>query len=257
MKKRSKTIMTHKTLIVIPSRLQATRLPNKPLANINGKPMIQHVWERACKANAGDVVVSCAEQEIADVIEKAGGKAVLSDPTLPSGTDRVHAAWRKVDPDATIYDSIVNLQGDLPTIDPKIINKTVAALHATPKADILTPVTKIIDMSELSTPSVVKVATGNFHNTIAKALYFSRNCIPYNAKQYYHHIGLYVLRPKALAQFVKLPISNLEKEEKLEQLRALEAGHSIHVVCVDTDTPFGVDTADDLEKARKILGHYS
>lgn len=245
--------MTAKTLLVIPARLNAQRLPNKPLAKISNKPMIQHVWEIACRAKAGDVVVACGEQEIAHEIEKAGGKAVLTDPNLPSGTDRVYTAWKTLDPNEDTYDIIVNIQGDLPTLDPKIISSTIEALQSTPKADITTPVTKITDKKELDTSSIVKVAAGNFHENVAKALYFSRSSIPHGAKQHYHHVGLYAFRSSSLSKFIKLPVSQLEREEKLEQLRALEHGLSIYVSCVETATPFGVDTLEDLERARQIL----
>jgi len=247
-----KNPMLPKTLIVIPARLQAQRLPNKPLAQIANKPMIQHVWERACQGNLGNVVVACGDPEIAEVIEKAGGNAILTDPSLASGTDRVYTAWKSLDPEEKIYDAIVNVQGDLPTLDPKIISSTVKALHATPEADITTPVTKIKNKEEFHMQSVVKVATGSFHNMTAKAVYFSRSCIPYGAKERYHHVGLYAFRPPSLSKFVNLPVSKLEKEEKLEQLRALEAGLSIYVTCVDTDTPFGIDTPEDLKKVRNM-----
>ncbi len=245
--------MKRKPLLVIPARLEAVRLPNKPLADIHGKPMVVRVWERACQVGYEDVIVACSDEKIAQVVALAGGRAVLTDPSLPSGTDRVYAAWQSL-PNKHDYDAIVNIQGDLPTLEPALVRETVETLYDTPEADVTTPVSVIEDRSELSTPSVVKVASGTWNANKAKALYFSRSCIPHGAQQYYHHIGVYSYRPEALEAYVSLDQTRLEKEEKLEQLRGLENGMSFYVVCVDTATPFGVDTEADLEKARYILG---
>lgn len=245
-----------KNLIVIPSRLKATRLPNKPLADIAGRPMIVHVYEKVRQAGAGDVVVACAEPEVAQVVEAAGGRAILTDPNLPAGTDRVAAAWKQV-PNWDTYDAVVNVQGDMPTLEPRLVAETINAFHATPDADIMTPVTLITDPGELTTDSVVKVATGKWDAKVARALYFSRSRLPHYGDRHFHHVGLYVLRPAKLERYVTLPQTQLELDEKLEQLRALEDGYRIFVNLVDTATPFGVDTPDDLEKARHSLGHYA
>jgi len=240
-----------KALIVIPARLQATRLPNKPLAMIGAEPMIAHVWRRAVAAGAGPVIVAAAEQEIADVITKAGGIAVLTDPGLPSGSDRVHAAAESFDPKGE-YDVVVNVQGDLPTLDPKIVSATVAVLNDK-TIDISTAVSPIVIEEERTDPNVVKAAAVFAPGeTVAHTLYFSRSCIPSGAGEHYHHIGLYAFRREALRRFVTLPPSGLEKRERLEQLRALEDGMRMAAALVDS-IPFGVDTQADLDRARKIL----
>jgi 3-deoxy-manno-octulosonate cytidylyltransferase (CMP-KDO synthetase) len=228
-------------IILIPARLASTRLPNKPLADIGGQPMIVRVMERALAANAGPVVVAAAEQAIVDAVEAAGGQAVLTDPDLPSGSDRIMQALDQCDPTG-VYNTVVNVQGDLPTLDPDTINDTLAALDG---ADIATPVTEIVRAEERDNPNVVKAVFGaNRH-----ALYFTRATAPSGEGPLYHHIGLYVYRRAALQRFVKLPPGLLEKRERLEQLRALEAGMQINVAIVDT-VPLGVDTPADLERAR-------
>lgn len=238
-------------IIVIPARLQATRLPNKPLADIHGDPMIVHVWRRALAANIGPVVVACAEQQIFDAVEKAGGKAVLTDPNHPSGSDRVHEALTKIDPDRT-YDAVVNVQGDLPTIEPAAIRAVFAPL-ADPAVDIATLVTPIIEESERHNPNVVKCVAGFAENQrVARALYFSRATVPHGDGPHYHHIGLYAYRRAALERFVALPQGVLERREKLEQLRALENGMRIDAAIVD-GIPLGVDTPADLDRARALL----
>jgi 3-deoxy-manno-octulosonate cytidylyltransferase (CMP-KDO synthetase) len=249
--------MPNQPLIVIPARMASTRLPGKPLADICGKPMIVRVWERAMAANAGPVVVACSETEVADAVQAAGGHAVLTDPDLPSGSDRVWAAVQEYDPTGR-YQLIVNLQGDLPTLDPKLVLESLRPLHnemATenphaPKMDIGTLVAEITDAEERTRPSVVK-AIGAFHgdHAVGRALYFTRAAAPYGDGPMYHHIGIYSYTRKALKTFVALQPGVLEKREKLEQLRALENHMVIGMVQVDT-VPLGVDTADDLEKAR-------
>jgi 3-deoxy-manno-octulosonate cytidylyltransferase (CMP-KDO synthetase) len=244
--------MAADALIVIPSRLQATRLPNKPLAMIGDRPMIVHVWQRALAANAGPVVVACGDQEIADVIQKAGGQAVMTDPALPSGSDRVYAAAEAYDP-AGKYQVIVNVQGDLPTLDPAIVAASTAPLNRA-EFDIGTPVALITKSEELTDNAVVKPAViFKPGEKIAAALYFSRNLIPSGEGAHYHHIGVYSFRRAALKKFVGLKPTELEVRERLEQLRAIEHGMRIGAVLVDT-IPLGVDTPADLDRARKLLG---
>jgi 3-deoxy-manno-octulosonate cytidylyltransferase (CMP-KDO synthetase) len=231
--------------------MKSTRLPGKPLADIGGAPMIVQVWRRAMEAGLGPVCVAAAEPEIAEAVTKAGGTAVLTDPDHPSGSDRIFEALRKADP-AGRHDAIVNLQGDLPTIDPAIIRRVVEPL-ADAAVDIATLAVEITREAERADPNVVKaVAAFGDGKTIARALYFSRATVPANAGPHYHHIGIYAYRRAALERFVALPPGSLEKREKLEQLRALEAGMRIDVALVDT-LPLGVDTPAELERARAIL----
>jgi 3-deoxy-manno-octulosonate cytidylyltransferase (CMP-KDO synthetase) len=237
-------------LIIIPARLASTRLPNKPLAMIDGSPMIVQVWRRAMEAALAPVVVACDSVEIQQAIEDVGGKAVLTDPDLPSGSDRIWQALQQIDPQGS-FDIIINLQGDMPTLDPKVIGAVLAPL-ANPAVDIATLAAPIHDAEERQNPAVVKVVLAGLDQPQAgsfQALYFSRAAIPAGAAEQYHHIGIYAYRRQSLAQFVSLPPSALEKIEKLEQLRALEAGMRIHVALVDT-IPLGVDTAEQLELAR-------
>jgi 3-deoxy-manno-octulosonate cytidylyltransferase (CMP-KDO synthetase) len=240
-------------IILIPARMKSTRLPGKPLADIGGVPMIVQVWRRAMEAGLGPVCVAAAEPEIAEAVTKAGGTAVLTDPDHPSGSDRIFEALRKADP-AGKHDAIVNLQGDLPTIDPAIIRRVMEPLEDA-AVDIATLAVEITRDAERSDPNVVKaVAAFGGGKTIARALYFSRATVPANQGPHYHHIGIYAYRRAALERFVTLPPSLLEKREKLEQLRALEAGMRIDVALVDT-LPLGVDTPAELERARAILAH--
>ena len=226
-------------IILIPARLGSTRLPNKPLAEIAGAPMIVHVLRRALEAEIGPVAVACGEAAIAEAVRAAGGTAILTKPGLPSGSDRIFAALQILDPDQK-YDTIINLQGDLPTIPP-------AMLHA----DIGTLVAPVTTAEEAAAPSVVKAACDFAPGQmVAPALYFSRAAIPFGEGPLWHHIGLYAFRRAALGRFVRLPESPLERREKLEQLRALEAGMRIGVAKVD-HAPFGVDTQADLDRVRK------
>ncbi len=229
------------SIVLIPARLASTRLPNKPLADIGGKPMIVRVMERALAADIGPVVVAAAEAEIVEAVRAAGGDAVLTDPDLPSGSDRIMAALDQCDP-LSVYDRVVNVQGDLPTIDPQTIRDTLGALE---DADIATPVAEIVREEERTNPNVVKAIFG----ANRRALYFTRATAPTGEGPLYHHIGLYVYRRAALRRFVQLPPGLLEQRERLEQLRALEAGMQINVAIVDT-VPLGVDTPADLERAR-------
>ena len=240
-------------IVVIPARMAATRLPGKPLALIDGKPMIVHMLERGRQAGIGPVAVACGDSAIADAVRAAGGIAVLTDPALPSGSDRVHAALAELDPDGK-HDVVVNLQGDFPTLDPEGLRLVVTPL-ADPKIDIGTLVVPIRDDTEANTASFVKAACAfEPGQTIAPALYFSRQPIPYGPGPRWHHVGIYAYRRAALDRFVSLPPSPLERRESLEQLRALEDG--MRIACVRMEHgPFGVDTQEDLERARAILGN--
>jgi 3-deoxy-manno-octulosonate cytidylyltransferase (CMP-KDO synthetase) len=240
-----------KPLILIPARLKATRLPDKPLADIGGRPMIVHVWRRAVAAGLGPVAVATDAPEIARVIEAAGGVAVMTREDHPSGSDRIFEAIGKLDPDR-VHDVIVNLQGDLPTLDPALIG-TCAAPLADPAVDIATLAAVITADHERTDPNVVKaVATPVGGERHLRALYFTRATAPSGDGPLLHHIGIYAYRRSALERFVTLPPSPLEKRERLEQLRALEAGMRIDITIVDT-VPLGVDTPADLERARARL----
>ncbi len=238
-------------IIIIPARMAASRLAGKPLADIAGRPMIVHVLERAREAGIGPVAVACAEAEIADAVHAAGGIAVMTDPSLPSGSDRVHAALAVLDP-AGAHDVVVNLQGDFPTIAPMLLRAVIGPL-SDPAVDIGTLVAPIESAEEAALPSVVKAACSFEHGrAVSPALYFSRAAIPAGEGPLWHHIGIYAFRRAALARFVALPESPLERREKLEQLRALEAGMRIACARVEAG-PFGVDTPADLERARRML----
>jgi len=237
-------------LVVIPARLASTRLPNKPLADICGAPMIVQVLRRAIEAEIGPVLVAADGEEIAAAVRAAGGEAVVTDPDLPSGSDRIAAALRSYDPEGR-YATIVNVQGDLPTIDPAAVRAALAPLSE-PRVDIATLAARIVREEERTDSNVVKAVGSPLSATRLRALYFTRATAPWGAGDLFHHIGLYAYRRAALERFVALPPSALEKREKLEQLRALEAGMRIDVEIVET-VPLGVDARDDLERARAIL----
>ncbi|WP_298285723.1 3-deoxy-manno-octulosonate cytidylyltransferase [Acidocella sp.] len=238
-------------LILIPARLGSTRLPGKVLADIAGTPMIVHVLRRAEAAGLGPVAVACGEAEIAEAVRAAGGRAILTDPDLPSGSDRIFAALRELDP-AGAFEAVINLQGDLPAIAPGCLADVLRPLAA--GYDIGTLVAPVTSAEEAAAPSVVKCVCAFPEGAeIAPALYFSRNAVPAGEGPLWHHIGIYAYRRAALAKFVSLPPSPLELREKLEQLRALEAGLRIGVARI-SEAPFGVDTPADLERARQILG---
>lgn len=238
-------------IIVIPARMASTRLPGKPLADINGDPMIVHVWRRAVEANAGPVIVACADFEIIDVVKAAGGDAIFTNPDHASGSDRVFEAMHTVDPNKK-HDVVINLQGDLPTINAATIGAVLGPL-ADENVDIATLAAEITDDDERDDPNVVKaVLSLGVGGKIARALYFSRARVPSGGGPHYHHIGIYAFRRPALDRFVKLPPGALEKREKLEQLRALENGMRIDAGLVDTVPP-GVDTPADLERVRALL----
>jgi 3-deoxy-manno-octulosonate cytidylyltransferase (CMP-KDO synthetase) len=239
------------TLIVIPARLKATRLPDKPLALIEGEPMIVHVWRRAIEADCGRVLVATDAPSVQDAVLKAGGEAMLTSEHHQSGSDRIHEALTRVDPGRK-FTAIVNLQGDLPTLDPTLIRACLATIQGG-KADIGTLAAEIRREEERADPNVVKLVGSPLKepNTL-RALYFTRATAPYGDGPLYHHIGIYAYTRDALERFVKLPPSALEKREKLEQLRALEAGLRIDVALVDT-VPLGVDTPAELARARELL----
>ncbi|MSO53939.1 MAG: 3-deoxy-manno-octulosonate cytidylyltransferase [Rhodospirillales bacterium] len=238
-------------IVIVPARMGSTRLPGKPLAPIGRDAMIVHVWRRAVEAKIGPVVVACAEPEIAEAIRRAGGTAVLTRAEHPSGSDRIFEALNAIDP-AGHHDVVVNLQGDIPTIDPAVVAAVLAPFNE-PTVDITTLAAPIRDETERTNPNVVKAVIALAPNaTSGRALYFSRATVPTGDGPLYHHIGIYGFRRAALMRFVGLPPGVLEQRERLEQLRALEAGMRIDVQLVDT-VPLGVDTPADLERARRIL----
>lgn len=236
---------------MVPARMASTRLPGKPLAEIAGAPMIVQVLRRAREADVGPVVVACAEPEIAQAVRAAGGEAVLTRPDHPSGSDRIFEALQVID-GAGRFEVVINLQGDLPTIDPQVIRAALTPLTE-PAVDIATLVAPIGSPDERNDPNVVKavlaLAGGS---SVGRALYFSRAPVPWGEGPTFHHIGLYAYRRAALARFVALPPGVLERRERLEQLRALENGMRIDAAVVDT-VPLGVDTAAELDRARRIL----
>jgi 3-deoxy-manno-octulosonate cytidylyltransferase (CMP-KDO synthetase) len=242
-------------VILIPARMASTRLPGKPLADIAGEPMIVHVWRRAMAAKLGRVVVATDAPEIAEAVEKSGGAAVLTRADHASGTDRIHEALANVDPGRRV-EIVVNMQGDLPTLDPASLAAAVAVLVDDAAVDIATLAAEIRKAEERDNPNVVKVVGTPVGPSRLRALYFTRTTAPAGAGPLYHHIGLYAFRRAALERFVTLPPSPLEQREKLEQLRALEAGMRIDAAIVDT-VPLGVDTAEDLATARAMLTNRS
>jgi len=237
-------------LILIPARLAASRLPGKPLAAIAGEPMIVHVLRRAQAADIGPVVVATDSPEVAAAVDKAGGRAVMTAPDHASGSDRIFEALGKLD-SGRRAEIVVNVQGDLPTIEPAAIRAALLPL-ADAAVDIATLAAEIRVPAERVNPHVVKVVGTPVAPGRLRALYFTRATAPWGEGPLYHHIGLYAFRRAALERFVKLPPSLLERREKLEQLRALEAGMRIDVEIVDA-VPLGVDTPEDLEKARAML----
>lgn len=235
---------------MIPARMTATRLPGKPLADIHGQPMIVHVWRRAVAAAIGPVVVATDSPEVAEAVIRAGGEVEMTRADHPSGSDRVFEALTRRDPKGA-YDVVVNVQGDLPSIAPRAIRAALAPLEDA-AVDLATLVAEIRIEAERTAPSIVKmvgseVAPGRF-----RCLYFTRATAPAGEGPLWHHIGLYAWRRTALARFVALPPSPLEIRERLEQLRALEAGMRIDAMVVD-DVPLGVDTPADLARARALL----
>jgi len=238
---------TEDVLTIIPARMGASRFPGKPLADMMGVPMVIRVWQQAVKANLGPVLVACAEREIADIVNEAGGMAILTHPDLPSGSDRIRQAAEIYDPQRN-YDLILNLQGDMPLIEPEALRVTINILKTVPNADIATAVTPIDTPIDIANPNIVKAVLDKH----SRALYFSRSPVPYGAQTAYHHIGLYGYRRAALERFCRLPPSILEQTERLEQLRALEDGMAIYAAELDT-APAGIDTPEDLAAANAAL----
>jgi 3-deoxy-manno-octulosonate cytidylyltransferase (CMP-KDO synthetase) len=239
-------------LVVIPSRLAATRLPRKPLLEIAGLPMIVHVLRRGLEAQLGPVVVAAADAEIAFAVEAAGGRAVLTDPALPSGTDRVLAAVDEIDPERR-YELVINLQGDMPEARPSdLVHATAPVIED--GCDIGTLVVPTADAREVGDPNLVKAVVSFFDDaeTRGRALYFTRAPAPAGPGPVQHHVGIYAYRRAALERFCDLPPTRLERRERLEQLRALEAGMTVGVRRIDHAPP-GVDTPADLEAAARRL----
>jgi 3-deoxy-manno-octulosonate cytidylyltransferase (CMP-KDO synthetase) len=241
-----------RNLVLIPARMAATRLPGKPLLDIGGLPMIVHVLRRAEEAQIGRVAVATDTPEIAAAVRAHGGEVVMTRPDHPSGSDRIFEALKQLDPDGKI-EIVVNLQGDFPTISPGNIRDVLPPL-ADPAVDIATLAAQIHTEEEATNPNVVKAVGSPIGPRRLRALYFTRATAPTGDGPRYHHIGLYAYRRAALERFVTLPPSPLEQQEKLEQLRALEAGMRIDVMIVDT-VPRGVDTPADLETARRLLAN--
>ena len=238
-------------LTLIPARMAASRLPGKPLALIAGEPMIVQVWRRAVACGIGPVAVAAGDAEIVAAVRAAGGVAVLTDPDLPSGSDRSLAALRELDPSGA-HDVVINLQGDMPFVSADILTACADLLSMESACDIATVVASDASPADRTNPNVVKVIGSPISEGRLRALYFTRATAPWGDGPRYHHVGLYAYRRAALQRFVTLPPSTLEQREKLEQLRALEAGMRIDVTLVDT-VPRGVDTPADLETARQIL----
>lgn len=241
------------TLIVIPARVASTRLPRKMLSDIGGKPLIVRTLESVKASNAGDVIVACDGEEVADAVQKAGGVAVLTDPELASGTDRVFAAYKSYDK-TNKYKYVINIQGDMPFIAQKLIQEALTIVRES-HYDFSTLATPIRDNSYLL-DSVVKpviacdsIKNANKFDHIGSAIYFSRSAVPFGGP-YYHHVGIYCFRSEMLEKFISLPQSYLEKTEKLEQLRAIENGMTIGIKLIDINSPISVDTPEDLERAR-------
>jgi 3-deoxy-manno-octulosonate cytidylyltransferase (CMP-KDO synthetase) len=237
-------------LILIPARMASTRLPGKPLAEIAGVPMIVHVARRAAESGLGRVVVATDTAAVADAVASHGFEAAMTRADHQSGSDRIHEALATLDPAGKV-ETIINVQGDLPMIEPETVVASVAPL-ADPQVDIATLGVEIVRDEEKTNPNVVKIVGSPVSPGRLRALYFTRATAPWGEGPLYHHIGLYAYRRAALERFVSLPPSPLERRERLEQLRALEAGMRIDAAIVAT-VPLGVDTTDDLERAREIL----
>ena len=237
-------------LVLIPARMASARLPGKPLADIAGEPMIVHVMKRATEAALGEVVIATDSEEIASAVAKAGGRSIMTRGDHATGSDRIQEAAALLDPDRRAR-VVLNIQGDFPTLVPADIRAVVGPL-SDPDVDIATLAGEIHDDDERMSPNVVKTVGSPVAPRRLRALYFTRATAPYGEGPLYHHVGIYAYRRTALDRFVALPPSPLEQQERLEQLRALEAGMRIDVTIIDA-VPRGVDTADDLETARKLL----
>ncbi len=239
------------TCIIIPSRIGSTRLPKKPLCDINGKAMILHVVDCAIKTGIKDIYVATDNQEIFDAIESYGVKAIMTDAELPSGTDRINQAMELI---GKKYDYIINLQGDMPQISAKLIKDTLDVIVKN-GCDIATTVCKIHKQEDVLNPNIVKPVLSYNGSNVARAIYFSRSPSPWSkdmSGDYFHHIGLYVYKYESLKRFIQLPVSYLEEREKLEQLRAIENDMSIYALITD-EVPISIDTQSDLDNARKVI----
>ena len=254
-----------KIVTMIPVRMASTRLPNKPLLEINGKTLLQRVYENVKKFVPGDVYVAAGDQSIVDECKKFGAEAILTDPKLPSGTDRIAAALKKIDPSGSKYDIVVNFQGDAINVNPEINNQLIKIVEDT-NCDIATVGMVFKTQEEINSPNNVKIVMGlRDGETEARCLYFTRAAAPfirnpekYTNHDFYHHIGIYVYKASSLQQIVKLPLSVLEERESLEQLRALENGMVIRAKLVNelklnAQAPADIDTLEELEEARKYI----
>lgn len=239
-------------LIIIPARLESTRLPNKPLADIKGLPMVIHVLNKGLESSCGDVIVATSNIEIYDVVRSYGEKAIMTNPDHPSGSDRIFEALNIFDPDKQ-YKNIVNLQGDLPTIDPYLIKLTFQLIENNQDADISTLGGSINNEDELMNPNVVKAYVERVNQTLY-AKDFVRSPKGYNKEKLFHHLGVYGYKRRSLEKFIKTKQSKREQDLKLEQLRALDNGMSI-VIDLINKIPIGVDTEDDLYNVRKELSN--
>jgi 3-deoxy-manno-octulosonate cytidylyltransferase (CMP-KDO synthetase) len=244
------------TIGIIPARLQSVRFPRKILADLHGKPIIQHVWEKAIQAKSlSKVIIAVDDDSVFKICTAFGAECIMTNPMLVSGTDRIYQAYTSLD---SSTDYIVNIQGDEPFINPSIIDELVYSMQVT-QCDICTPIVRIVNQEELYNSSIVKVVVDVDYN----ALYFSRAAIPFirdipsnewiSHAHYYKHVGIYCYSHKALKQFVHLPIGTLEQLEKLEQLRMLENNYTIHCCVIDEQIGFGIDNPLDLEKARLLI----
>jgi len=241
-----------KAIVLIPARMASTRLPGKPLADINGKPMIVQVALRAREAGAERIVVAVDDERVFDAVKSAGFDVIMTRNDHQSGSDRIYEALQKADPEGRA-EFVINVQGDLPTIEPETIRASLLPMD-NPEVDIATLTVPITDEDEKTNPSIVKIVGSPLSQTRLRALYFTRATAPYGNGPLYHHIGLYTYRRAALEKFVSLKPSALELRESLEQLRALEAGMRIDAEIVRS-IPLGVDTQPQLETARKILAN--
>jgi len=237
-------------IVLIPARLAARRLPGKPLAEIGGAPMIVQVWRRAIEAGVGPVAVAAGDAEIVEAVTAAGGQAVLTDPELPSGSDRILQALTRLDPEGR-HDAVINLQGDMPFVPPSVLVACAALLDAGAPCDIATVVAPESDLADRSNPDVVKAILALEADGLSgRALYFTRSTL-WGEGPVWRHVGIYGYRRDALARFNAAPPSALERRENLEQLRALELGLSIRAAVVEA-APISVDTPADLALARAL-----
>lgn len=254
-----------KVITIIPARMASSRLPNKPLLDVNGKPLIQRVYENVKKSIKGDVVIAAGDKEIADAAKKFGAKVVLTDPNLPSGTDRIAAALEKIDPDGKKYDIVVDFQGDGLNVDPKVNLDLIKMVEKT-GCDIATCGMKFKRKKDIKDPSMVKICMGlREGEDEGRSLYFTRSAAPYVRnpekpvnQDYYHHIGIYVFKADSLKKMVKLPVGVLEERESLEQLRALENGMQIRAKIVknmklNKKAPADINTPEEYKEALKWI----